>query len=548
MPPVRATNGQQALISLLIIAATVLCYWNTKDCGFVRWDDTGYVTRNPLVIGDGGLKAIWTDVFKEKPVKIYYPLAWTSYWIEYKFFGGNASGYHVVQMALHAMASVAVFLAMVSLGAPLLAAAAAGLLFAVHPVNVASVAWIAERKNTLSAVFFWLSLFAYVWFRRRQGAWRYILAIIAFQLSLFAKTACVVLAPILVVTDRLLDGRWSARSAIRTSPFFVIALIMGLVTAGAEAENRKSGEPLGWLMRPFVAAASLVHYVIKTLVPIELVPVYRRWPESLSEPRYWLSVATVVVAAGIVWRFRKSIAPLAWWSIAVFLIAVALVLGFIQFNFLQFSFVSDHFIYLALPPLLLLVGLALEKIATGPTEKTDTETPPNRGRRSAAWSTLFAAAIALGVLTVRQNRIWKDPESFWTYTLEHNPECDGGAFNLGNHYFERQNYEAAMPRYALAAKLAPQVILYQRACARCAKQLGHAEEALAYYGRAIENHVNKRSRGISDRLEYASYLLSLNRPADAIKQFEKVLEYQPSNASAARGVQRAKSQLNASPF
>ena len=166
--PIRIPRGRQAIWSLVIAAAAIICYWNTKDCGFVRWDDTGYITKNPLVIGDGGLKAIWTDILRDDPVKIYYPLVWTSYWIEYKFFEGDAAGYHLVQMVLHAMASVAVFLAVAALGAPLIAAAATGLLFAVHPINVASAAWLAERKNTLSAVFFWLALFADVHYRRRS--------------------------------------------------------------------------------------------------------------------------------------------------------------------------------------------------------------------------------------------------------------------------------------------------------------------------------------------------------------------------------------------
>ena len=90
-----------------------------------------------------------------------------------------------------------------------MASTCAALLFAVHPINVASVAWLAERKNTLSGIFFWLSLLFYIQFRRKQGVWRYIAAIAAFQLGLFAKTALVVLVPILIVTDRLLDKQWT---------------------------------------------------------------------------------------------------------------------------------------------------------------------------------------------------------------------------------------------------------------------------------------------------------------------------------------------------
>jgi len=545
LPPIRATASSQAIVSLLIAAAALICYWNTRGFEFVRWDDTGYVIGNPLVTGNGGLKSIWLDVFREKPAKLYYPLVWTSYWIEYQFFQASPAGYHVVQMVLHALASVAIFLAIISLGAPLLAATTAGLLFAVHPINVASVAWIAERKNTLSAIFFWCSLFAYVRFRRSGGIWRYIAAIAAFQFSLFAKTACVVLAPILLVTDRLLDGKWTARALARTSPFFGLALTMGLLTASAESQNRKSGEPLEWLLRPFVAAASLVHYVVKTIVPVDLVPVYQRWPESLSEPRYWIASAAVTVACALFWRFRRSLAPLAWWSIAVFLLALGPVLGLIQFNFLQFSFVSDHFVYFGLPGLLLIAGLVLEDVAGAPaqpeSEASHAISYQNPGmRRRAAWTVLVTIAAILGWLTIRQNRIWRNPESFWTYTLDHNPDCVAGAFNLGNFYYERNDFESAMPRYAMAARIDPEMIIYQRACARCSRQLGRVDEAIVHYAKAIENHARKKSRGVNDRIEYANYLLSLDRAADALREYEAVLKLQPNHQAAARGAEQAK--------
>lgn len=545
LPPIRASVFRQVSVSLLIAAAAVICYWGTRDYEFVRWDDTGYVMGNPLVTGDGGLKSIWLDVFKDEPVKLYYPLVWTSYWIEYQFFQGSPGGYHVVQMVLHALASVAVFLAIVSLGAPLLAAATAGLLFAVHPINVASVAWIAERKNTLSAIFFWGSLFAYVHFRRSGGAWRYSAAIAAFQFSLFAKTACVVLAPILLVTDRLLDGKWTGRAIARTAPFFGLAMTMGLLTASAESQNRKSGEPLEWLLRPFVAAASLVHYVVKTFIPVDLVPVYQRWPASLSEPRYWIATAAVGVACGLIWKFRRKLAPLAWWSMAVFLFALGPALGLIQFNFLQFSFVSDHFVYFGLPGLLLITGLVLE-YAAGATATPEYDTPhPTEEqkpgiRRRAVWMLLITIAAILGWLTIRQNRIWKNPESFWTYTLNHNPECVAGAFNLGNYYYQNNDYESAMPRYALAAKIDPEMIIYQRACARCSRQLGRVEEAITFYAKAIENHTRKRSRGINDRIEYANYLLSLDMAADAQREYKAVLEFQPNHQAATQGMDQAR--------
>lgn len=153
---------------------------------------------------------------------------------------------------------------------------------------------------------------------------------------------------------------------------------------------------------------------------------------------------------------------------------------------------------------------------------------------------LITIAAILGWLTIRQNRIWKNPESFWTYTLNHNPECVAGAFNLGNYYYQNNDYESAMPRYALAAKIDPEMIIYQRACARCSRQLGRVEEAIIFYAKAIENHTRKRSRGINDRIEYANYLLSLDMAADAQREYKAVLEFQPNHQAATQGMDQAR--------
>lgn len=564
--PMPATNAAlRWSVAALLVVAAIAVYWNSLDYGFVNWDDRPYVRDNPLVVGNGGISAIWLDAFQEKPAKQYYPLVWTSFWIERRFFGESIRALRVTQIALHAGTAVALYFALLWLGAPLFAASAAALLFVVHPVNVASVTWIAERKNTLSGLFFWLSLLLYVQHRRRGGAAnaRYLASIAAYLTALFAKTACVVLAPVILVTDRILDGRWTRRAIVRALPYFAIGLVMGRVTAHVEAMHRKSGEALDVALRPLVAAASIVHYACKTLFPLELVPIYPRWSETFGHPRYWISMAILVAAAIFAWRMRRRIVPLVSWSIALFLLTLAPVLGFVQFNLLQFTFVSDHFLYIACVGLLLPVGLlinsqssvtVLHRLLRRPSLPSPAVDEHSRGRlcstsangdsrhvlsvpRHVPVVILGILAVTLGALTIRQNRVWENPVTFWEFTIAHHPGCFPAHLNLGNYYYRLHDHGRALPYYQAASKLDPDMILTERNAARCLRRLHRPEEALEAYRRAVANEARKSSYSVSARVEYANYLRTLGRSAEALAEYDQALKRQPDHDAARRAAE-----------
>jgi hypothetical protein len=532
------------LVAAAIAAAAVAAYWNTLDCGFVNWDDKPYILENPLVTGDGGLAAIWTDGFRQHPTRQYYPLVWTTYWIEHRLARDLPRVIHATQLALHAATAATVWFMLLWLGAPPLAAATAALLFALHPINVASVAWMAERKNTLSGLCFWLSLTAYLQFRRGGNTWRYVVSLVLFQLALFAKTASVVMVPILLLTDRVLAGRWQARSLLRALPFALLSLVMGAITVRVESLHAKSGEPIAILLRPLVTCAALVHEIAKTFWPLHLVGVYPRWPESLAWPRYWLSAGIVLAVCLLLWRFRRSIPPLVWWGVGVFVLGQALTLGFIHFNYLQFSFVADHFLYLASVGLFQLVGLAVDWLARGRRDA------PAALRTPRCWvvATGTAAVLAtLGVLTIRQNRVWSGTETFWRHTLAANPDCYSGNLNLGNHYFAARNYSAALPLYLEAVRIDPTMIITHRSVARTAAALGRTDEAIVYYRSGIEAQQRKQPKGVGMRLELADYLKGLGRLEEALREYNAALDMRPNHPEATRAAADVRRQLGSNP-
>jgi len=516
------------LVAAGIAALTVGVYWNTLDAGYVNWDDRGYIEQNPLVTGDGGLGAIWRDVFADKPREQYYPALFSTYWIEYRIVGAEPRLYHAVQFALHAANALLILLVMRQLGMPLFVAAAVATLFAVHPIHVASVTWLAERKNTLSGLFFWAALLFYIHHRRSPAAWRYAVAIGCFVLALFSKTAVVVLVPILVLTDRLLDGRWTLASFRRATPFFALSVVMTLVTMHVEKLMARGGTPIDVALRPFVAAAALVHYVVKLVAPYPLVPIYPRWGLSLAEPRYWISLLALAAAAAWLWRIRRRVAPAAWWGIGAFVFAAAPTLGLKHFNFLQYSFVSDHFIYLAAPGFLLVIGLLLHRLSLVGAPAARPAVLP--------WLALGVIAAVLGLLTVRQNRVWHNPETFWTHTLRYNAECFAAQYNLGNHYNRRGEYEKALERYVEAARIDDRLINTRKSCANCCRRLNRPDEAVEWYRKAVAAGQKKNPRYTRVRLELADYLRSLGRHDEAREHYEAILKVRPNDAGALAGL------------
>ncbi len=546
-PVAGASAGLTWAIAGLVAAAALLAHWNTLQCGYVNWDDTGYIGNNPLVTGDGGLSRIWLDVFSEKPVMQYYPLVFTSFWIEHGFWQTDPAGYHAMQLALHALNAALIFLALKALGMPLIAAGAAAALFAVHPINVASVAWLPERKNTLSGVFFWLALIAYVQFRRRGGRWRYAAALGCYLLALFSKTAVVVLAPMLIVSDWLLDRRWTIRAWWRAMPFFALGLLMSRVTAHVEAINAKSGTPIDLPLRPLVAASALCHYIVKLFAPVELIPVYPRWPESYSYLRYWLSLSAVAGAAILLWRLRSRLPRRAIWAIALFVLAVFPMLGFVHFNYLQSSFVSDHFMYLSSVGPFLLVGLLVGRLVS-PAEGTSvakksgeavSRAPQAGGRRLAgAIVALVFVVGVLGWLTVRQNRAWRNPVTFWEHTLSGNRDCFPANYNLGNYYNRRRDYAAALPYYLEAARIDPTLVRARRSCARCCRELHLDEEAAKHYLQASELEAKKFRRSVVTRAEAAEYLQRIGRTDEALRLYEEIIAVRPEHEQARQAVER----------
>ena len=390
-----------------LVVLVVAAYLPAFGGGWL-WDDDILITANPLVTEASGLWRIWFHNTSPD----YFPVTLTACWIEYRLWGEWAPGYHAVNIVCHAANTVLVWRILDRLGVPgaWLAAAAWG----VHPVTVTSVAWVAERKNTLSMFFGCLSVLGWLSYEdsgeRRFYGW----SLLAFVLALLAKTSLVTLPLILPVLSWWRRGRVTRVDLVRTIPFLGASFVLGLVTLWYQMSHGSgpSAGPLASILASLprggvLSGRAVGFYLWKDLWPTKLAMVYGVWPLETSRPVAYLPTLVVAaVIAGLWWRRREPWARAGLFAATVFLLALLPILGFLPATFMKsHGSVADHWQYVALvAPVALFVAVVMEG--------EERWLPAGAGRL------VVAAVVALlGLLTFRHAAIHRTSKGVWTQNL-----------------------------------------------------------------------------------------------------------------------------------
>ncbi len=430
---------------------TALVYLPVTTGDFVRWDDQFYVEENALLQDTAGLAKIWNPISREAPQ--FYPLLFTSYWIEYRLWGLNAAGYHIVNVALHLANTALVAALFRAMGTNPWVALGGAALFALHPVQVASVAWIAERKNTLSGLFYLLSFLLYLRHRKRGDRRSYLLCLAAFTAALLSKTQTATLPISLVLADLALQqiGRVKripfAQLVARLTPMLALCALSGIVTVYFEQEAHTPR--FAAVERVLIAANAAWFYAGSFFLPIHLSPIYRSWQIQPAQPAWWIAVVAWMAAAAALAFGWKRIDPLVRWSLAQFYIVLLPVLGFISFNFQVYSFVADHFMYLAC----IGGGLGMALLAEQAVLRFGGDMQTRRVLTASACAVLAVCAAQ----TFTETTHWRNNRTFWTRVRERDPGGFLGPFNLGNHYRLLGDWKHAVGYYREAAAARPHV-------------------------------------------------------------------------------------------
>jgi len=470
----------------ILVTITLAAYSPALGNGFI-WDDDDYVTANIHLRTGDGLRRIWTE---PGATLQYYPAVHTGFWIEYHLWGLNPFGYHLVNILLHAGGAVLFWLLLRRLAVP--GAFLAGLVFAVHPVHVESVAWITERKNVLSGLFYLGAALAWLRYRLRSGGRPqirgprldrfYAISLILFLCALLSKTVTVTLPAALMVVLWWKTGRVDRRDFLRLAPFFVLGISLGLLTAWLE-RHQVGARGIEWGFTPadriLIAGRAVWFYLAKLALPVRLTFIYPRWQIDAAAPAQYLYPLAAALALFGLWRWRGKVGrgPLA--AVLYFGGTLVPALGFFDVYPMRFSFVADHFQYLAsLGPITL--------AAAGFTIAL-----PRLGKAEPRLRLVLPGIVicVLGLATWQQARIYRDRETLFRDTVAKNPAAwmahqnlgallldqgkvreavahleeslrlypdDPGALNnLGLAHSQERNYEAALAGYREALRLLP---------------------------------------------------------------------------------------------
>jgi tetratricopeptide (TPR) repeat protein len=412
-PAKPAWAGPGAAGSAAVLAAATLLAYSPALTGRFLWDDDAHVTK-PALRTLNGLWRIW---FEAGATQQYYPLLHTAFWAEHRLWGDSVLGYHLINVALHTVSAwlLVLILRRFSFSAPLLA----GLIFALHPVCVESVAWISEQKNTLSGALYLSSALLYLRFDETRRRGPYAWALVLFVLALLTKSVTATLPAALLVVFWWRRGTlgWR-RDVLPLVPWFAVGAASGTFTAwmeerfiGAEGADFS----LTALQRVFLAARDVVFYLREILWSVSPMFVYPRWSVPSETARNWLCLAAVMVLAGLLFALaRRQRGPLA--AFLYFVATLSPALGFVNVYPFLFSYVADHFAYLASIGIIVPSAWVLSRAA---------------GRLPAGGALLVLAVPAgLGFLTWRESRTYRDPVTLYRTTIQRNPEAWLMHFNL----------------------------------------------------------------------------------------------------------------------
>ena len=547
------TTRRDWLAAAILVALTIVVYLPAIVHGGFIWDDNALLTDSATIKDSSGLYTIW---FTTKLID-YVPLTSTSFWIEWRLWHMNPTGYHVTNVLLHALSAVLLWRVLKRLRIP--GAWVAGLLFAVHPVCVASAAWIAERKNTLSMVFYLLSILWFVRFddegaqqkARGAGKW-FVLSLLAFLVALLAKGSVTVLPAVLLLIAWWRRERITHKDVIRTIPFFAMSVAFAAMTIFIQHRGEAMPQD-SVLVRVLAGGRALWFYLLKDIAPLNLTMVYPLWPVPLNSFVTYLPLMGAVLLIPVLWHFRFGWGRPVLFALGYFVIALAPVLGVFNMAYFAISRVSDHLQYLAVPGIIALVAAAgsllLEK------------------KNAVAWQAVAAVVTALlCLLTWNHSKIFAVPETLWADNVQKNPNSwrvrnsygaalfknnkiddaivqykaglaiDSTAgdlhYNLANAYYKQQKREEVIVEFSHALTNSSEAFNAHNNLGIVLGELGRRKEAIPHFQEAIK----AKPRWAEAYRNLGDAFLKTDQASEAVKTFEQAIALDPDNSAGHNGL------------
>ena len=510
------------LPGLFLAIATILAYQPAWNAGYI-WDDDRYVTHNRLLTDPDGLKKIWFSL--DSPSQ-YCPLVYTSFRFEQQLSPLNPSLSHCVNLLLHTTNALLLALVLRRLGVP--GAWLAGALFALHPVNVESVAWISERKNVLCLLFYLLALLAWIDFVRDSTTKRpraYAFALLFYALALLSKTvACTFPVTMLLILwlKRLPISRTRLAQLL---PFLLLGFGMGFLTMWWERYHQGTmGKPfsIGWVERILIASRAIFFYLGKLIWPANLTFSYPRWTINATDPLAYVWLIALFGIAPLIFWARRFLGRSVETAAIFYVASLSPLLGFIMLYTFRYTYVADHYQYIACLGPIALAGTGFSGALT---------LSRSRGRIIL----VIAAGLvlsALSVLTWRQCRMYVDVETLWRTTISRNPGSFLAHNNLGTLLLREARIDEALSEFQKVVAIAPDYEVGHYDLGHALLRRGQLDAAISELRKAVEldpSYANAHNN-------LANALLSQGKPREALEHYEAALKLRPNNADFANNL------------
>jgi len=521
----EAGRWRDFLLHAAIILLAGLWVYSPTYHGDWLWDDDQLLTQNP-VVQSGSLRGLAKLWFNPDGAD-FFPLSYTALWAQWPFFGPQPTGYHVTTIVLHLIGSLLVWALLNRMRIP--GAWLSGLIFAIHPVAVESVAWVSETKNTLSLPLFLLSCICWIeQDEATEGPRRtrfYMLSIACFLLAMLAKTSMVGLPVLCLLHAWWKRGTVTLQDAVRTAPFFLISIVLGIITIQYQHGRAIGAEKIlvgGVASRIATAGMAILFYLKQIVWPITLLPIYPRW--EVDPPKAWQFLAWPVIAAVAAWLWaNRGTADRPGWGrhaifgIGFFLLMVAPVLGFVTISYMRITWVADHFIYLPMIGVIALIGAAATRWY-------------ERAAESSRPLILAGGAIALatfGMLAFRYANAWASEDALWTHTLKTNHNAWQAHNRLGAKKFSRGDVEGGYYHFTQSTRLRPDLGETHNNLGSALSAKGRLDEAIKEFAEAckLTPHVPAM------QMNFANALFQAGRFAEAGDVFRGLLKKAPKNAA-----------------
>ncbi|MCX5849423.1 MAG: tetratricopeptide repeat protein [Deltaproteobacteria bacterium] len=520
-------SKQKLIVYIVLTIVTFAVFWQVNQYNFINIDDNLYVTQNSHIQSGITLDGFrWA--FCTRYADLWNPLVWLSFMFDYQLFGLNAGGYHVTNLILHILSTLLLFWLFCRMTGAIWKSAFVATLFALHPLHVESVAWIAERKDVLSAFFWILTLCLYVYYTEKQAIRRYLLVLFFFTCALLSKPMVVTLPVIMILLDYWPLGRfeskkdnlilWQLKEKI---PFFVLSAVFSIITIYAQHDPSGKVFPLG--SRIANSPVSFVTYLEKTFWPHDLAVFY---PFSDQLPVWQVLGAILlilVVSATVIAAVKRLPYLLTGWF--WYAITILPVIGIVQIG--NHS-MADRYTYLPLIGISIILAWGIPHLF-----------PREDMRKNILFPAGIAVLAILSVITWQQCSYWKNDTTLFGHALQVTKDNYLAHGSLGPALFKEGKTEEAIDHYNKAIRIMPDYVEPYNNRGAAYAQLGQYQQAIEDYNHAIRIRPDYIPPYNNRGAAYAR----LGQHQRAIEDYNHAIRLKPEGADAYHNRGLAYSQL-----